>query len=50
MQPQKKKHSNKEPLTYVSKYNYIKPGLFTDISKNIKQLKTMIQLKTYLTQ
>ena len=40
-----KKHSNEQSVAYVSINNRNNPELFTEISKSLDQLKTMIAIK-----
>ena len=46
--PQKKKHSNEEPLTYVLTNNKNNSELFTEITKNLEQLINNGKIKNIL--
>ena len=43
-----KKHNNEKPLTYVATYNKIYPELFTEIMKNLEELKNKDKIKEIL--
>ena len=40
-----KRHCKEEPLAYVSKYNKNNPELFTEMKKNLEQLKNNERIK-----
>ena len=43
-----KKHNNEKPLAYVATYNENNPELFTEIMKNLEELKNNEKIKKIL--